>query len=223
MRIDRLILPASNVSKSIAFFGDLLDLPTTGSSIQVGWSEIRLVAAGDEAPRGVHLAFNVAYERFGAAMAWLKDRAPLQKEPDGDECVQLEGAWQSKSVYFEGPDRSVLELIGRRRHVRSASMLPFGGGDLYCLSEVGLPTDDVAVTVDEFTQTFGIPTLAPASSGFAAIGDDEGLLIAVAPNRPWFPERRQLPSAQGLEISLQGVQASGTLSNAAHGWTVHAA
>lgn len=220
MRIITLTLPASDVSRSVAFFRDLLELPASGNSIRVGWSEIRLVPAVEPAPRGVHLAFNVPYQQFDAATAWLKERTPLQREPNGAECHVLDGHWQSKSVYFDGPDSAVLELIGRRRLDRSAGKRPFGGSDLHCLSEVGLPTDDVLGTVAEAARTFGVATLAPASSGFAAVGDDQGLLIAVEPNRPWFPERRQLPSAQGLEILLDGVERGGIMVDPRHGWMV---
>ncbi|OCO98237.1 MULTISPECIES: glyoxalase/bleomycin resistance/dioxygenase family protein [unclassified Ensifer] len=223
MRIRKLSLPTSDVSKSAGFFRDLLELPTIGNSIQVGWSEIRLIPAMQAAPRGVHLAFNVPYERFDAAIAWLKQRTPLQREPDGNECHVLEGDWQSKSVYFDGPDSSVLELIGRRRLVGPAAKLPFSGSDLSCLSEVGLPTGDVEGTVAEAVWTFGVGTLAPASSSFGAIGNDEGMLIAVDPHRPWFPERRHLPSAQGLEVLLDGVATPGTMLDADHGWKVQAA
>ncbi|WP_077962493.1 VOC family protein [Ensifer adhaerens] len=222
MRISRLILPASDVSKSAAFFRDVLELPTDGNSIQVGRSEIQLIPAVEEAPRGVHLAFNVPYERFDTAVAWLKGRTSLQREPDGGECFALEGDWQSRSIYFDGPDNAVLELIGRRRLRDSARNRPFSGADLSCLSEVGVPSDDVDGMVAEAAWTFGVGTIGPASSSFAAIGDDEGLLIVVAPNRPWFPERRQLPSARGLEIVLEGVKGPEMLVSPLHGWKVHA-
>ncbi|KSV88896.1 VOC family protein [Sinorhizobium sp. GL28] len=223
MRINRLTLPASDVSKSTAFFRDVLELPTAGNSIQVGWSEIRLTSAVGDAPHGVHLAFNVPYDRFDAAIEWLKERTPLQREPDSGECFVLEGHWQSKSIYFDGPDSSVLELIGRRRLIGPAGKRPFSGADLSCLSEVGLPTEDVGSVVAEAARTFWVETLGPASPGFAAIGSDEGLLIAVAPSRPWFPEKRQLPSAKGLEIWLGGVDAPGAMSDLANGWKIQAA
>jgi hypothetical protein len=111
-------------------------------------------------------------------------------------------------------------LIGRRRLSDPAVTWPFSGSDLYCLSEVGLPTDDVEGTVAAAARTFGLTTLGPASASFAAIGGDEGMLIAVDPNRPWFPQRRQLPSARGLEIWLDGVEAPGVLSDRSHGWKV---
>lgn len=171
----------------------------------------------------MHLAFNVPYNRFDAAIKWLKERTPLQREPDSGECFVLEGHWQSISIYFDGPDSSVLELIGRRRLIGPAGKRPFSGADLSCLSEIGLPTEDVGSVIAEAARTFGVATLGPASPGFAAIGSDEGLLIAVAPSRPWFPEKRQLPSAKGLEIWLSGVDAPGAMSELANGWKIHAA
>lgn len=223
MRITQLTLPASDVSKSAAFFRDVLELPTAAGSVQVGWSEIRLVSAIGDAPHGVHMAFNVPYDRFDAAIEWLKERTPLQHEPDSGQCFVLEGHWQSKSVYFDGPDNSVLELIGRRRLTGPSGKRPFSGADLCCLSEVGLPAEDVGSVVAEAARTFGVATLGPASPGFAAIGSDQGLLIAVAPNRPWFPEKRQLPSARGLEITVAGVKTPAAMSDLVNGWTVRTA
>lgn len=117
----------------------------------------------------------------------------------------------------------MLELIGRRKLAGSAGRRPFSGADLSCLSEVGLPAEDVGSVVARAARTFGVGTLGPASPGFAAIGDDEGMLIAVAPDRSWFPQKRQMPSARGLEITLAGVEAPATMSDPVHGWTVHAA
>ncbi|MBD9555213.1 VOC family protein [Ensifer sp. ENS03] len=222
MHISRLILPASDVANSAAFFRDVLELPTAGNSIQVGWSEIQLIAAAEGAPHGVHLAFNVPFARFDMAVAWLEGRTLLQKEPGGEACFALEGDWQSRSIYFDGPDNAVLELIGRRRLIHPADKRPFSGADLSCLSEVGVPSDDVEGMVAEAAWTFGVGTVGPASSSFAAIGNDEGMLIAVDPNRPWFPQKRQRPGANGLEIWVNDVKSPGTVSDAQHGWKVRA-
>ncbi len=161
MHISRLILPASDVANSAAFFRDVLELPTAGNSIQVGWSEIQLIPAAEGAPHGVHLAFNVPFARFDMAVAWLEGRTLLQKEPGGDACFALEGDWQSKSIYFDGPDNAVLELIGRRRLIHPADKRPFSGADLSCLSEVGVPSDDVEGMVAEAAWTFGVGTVEP--------------------------------------------------------------
>ncbi|MGF6253909.1 hypothetical protein [Ensifer sp. LBL] len=222
MHISRLILPASDVAKSAAFFRDVLELPTAGNAIQVGRSEIQLIPAAEGAPHGVHLAFNVPFERFDMATSWLKGRTPLQREPGGDECFALEGDWQSRSIYFDGPDNAVLELIGRRRLIHPSDKRPFSGADLSCLSEVGVPSEDVEGMVAEAAWTFGVGTVGPASSSFAAIGNDEGMLIAVDANRPWFPQRRQRPGANGLEIWVNDVKSPGTVSDARHGWKVRA-
>jgi hypothetical protein len=221
MRITRLRLLASDVSRSVSFFRDVLELPAAGNSIQVGWSEIQLMPAVEDVPCGVHLAFNVPYVRFDAAVAWLKARAPLQRDTQDNDCFVHEG-WQSRSVYFDGPDNAVLELIGRRRLEHPSGARPFGGADLSCLSEVGVPSSDVEGTVAEAAWTIGVGTIGSASSSFAAIGDDEGVLIAVDPSRTWFPQHRQLPSARGLEIWVSGAKSPGTMSDADHGWKVRA-
>ncbi len=62
----------------------------------------------------VHMAFNVSPSRFQAAAQWIGTRATLLSDPQGWEHFALDGAWQSHSVYFAGPDGAVLELIARR-------------------------------------------------------------------------------------------------------------
>lgn len=220
MRIRELTLPVSDIARSASFFRDVLELPADGHSIKVGWSRIQLIAAVGGVGRGVHLAFNVPYDRVDDAIAWLKMRVPLQKMPDGTECFTNDGHWQSRSVYFEGLDGAILELIGRRRFVGPSGARPFSGSDLACISEVGLPTESVEQFVAKATLTFAMPTFGSASPGFAAVGGGEALLIAVDPGRPWFPESIQLPTARGLEVLLDGVDMAGTIVDPVHGWRV---
>lgn len=220
MRILELTLPVSDVPTVAAYFRDVLQLPVDHDRVRIGWSRLHLVPAADMPVGGVHLAFNVPDNRFAAAEAWLRERAPLQQGSDGTTWFALESSWQSQSVYFTGPDELVLELIGRKRLPASAQDGAFHGSELICLSEVGLPSTDVAATQAAVEACFGLQPLSAASPQFAPMGDDEGLLILVDAARRWFPEGRLLPAAAGLSLRLGDVAAGAVLDAPVQGWHV---
>jgi catechol-2,3-dioxygenase len=192
MRIQHLLLPSHDPQAATAFYRDVLQLPLRNGALQAGWSRIQLVQA-KQAAGSLHLAFNVAHARL-----------------------------QSQSVYFAGPDASVLELIARRPlGLHTEHDGDFSGSQIQCLSEVGLPCSDVAAVTARIHAQFAATPLAAPEEGFAAVGDHHGLLILVADQRRWFPQNRQLPSAAGVQIRVQCAQACTPLHDA-HGWELHA-
>lgn len=219
MRILQLALPVSDVAQVAAYFSDVLQLPVNGDSVQIGWTRLQLRAAGSDPVGGVHLAFNVPANRFVAATEWLLARAPLQTNAKGDAHFTFGDAWASESIYFEGPDGLILELIGRRRLPASDRTGPFHGSELTCVSEVGLPVADVPALHARAKAALGLKPLSPPTPHFAALGDDEGLLIVVDATRAWFPEQRVLPNAHGIEVRVEEV-APGELEDGSHGWRV---
>ncbi len=223
MRIEHLTLPVSDLAAVAAYFGDVLQLPVDGSRVQVGWSALQLVPAGELPVGGVHLAFNVPHNRFTEATAWLDARATRQRNAEGKEHFTFEGRWDSESIYFTGPDGLILELIARRRLPASALHGAFHGSEMTCISEVGLPAVSVAVTQARIEATFGLEPLSPPTPYFAPMGDDEGLLIVADATRRWFPEQRSLPNARGVQARLSGVTAGAELIDAALGWRMYSA
>jgi catechol-2,3-dioxygenase len=219
MRILQLALPVSDVAQVAAYFSDVLQLPVNGDSVQIGWTRLQLRAAGSDPGGGVHLAFNVPANRFVAATEWLLARAPLQTNAKGEAHFTFGDAWASESIYFEGPDGLILELIGRRRLPASDRTGPFHGSELTCVSEVGLPVADVPALHARAKAALELKPLSPPTPHFAALGDDEGLLIVVDATRAWFPEQRVLPNAHGIEVRVEEV-APGELEDGSHGWRV---
>ncbi|KAG1250478.1 hypothetical protein G6F68_012782 [Rhizopus microsporus] len=147
-------------------------------------------------------------------MAWLRERTALQRNPAGLDYFALESSWQSQSVYFTGPDGLILELIGRRRLPGGTRQGAFHGGELTCLSEVGLPSHDVDSVREQASQRFGLQPISPPSPQFAPMGADAGLLIVVAADRRWFPAQKDLPNAQGLQLQVGDVGGAGVLPDA---------
>ena len=218
MRIHELILPVSDLPAAVRYFRDVLQLEVDNDRVRIGWSSVQLQSAGDLPVGGVHLAFNVPHNRFAEATAWLDARAERQRDAEGREHFTFEGRWDAESVYFTGPDGLILELIARRRLPASDRQGDFHGSEMTCLSEVGLPTTQVDVVQARAHAAFGLLPLSPPTPHFAALGDDEGLLIVVDASRRWFPEQRVLPNARGLRLRLADVGAAATLEDATHGW-----
>ncbi|MGH8036130.1 MAG: VOC family protein [Stenotrophomonas sp.] len=221
MRIHTIQLPVSDVAQVSGYFAEVLQLPLQDDVVLIGWTALQLRPAGSDPVGGVHLAFNVPADRFNAATEWLLERTPLQRNAAGEAHFMFGGRWDSESIYFDGPDGLILELIGRRRLPASGRVGAFNGSELTCVSEVGLPTADVAALGARAEAAFGLGYLSPPVPHFAAVGDDEGLLIVVDATRRWFPEQKVLPNARGIVVTLGDVRA-GELDDPEQGWRVTA-
>ncbi|WP_421567868.1 VOC family protein [Stenotrophomonas sp. PD6] len=221
MRIHTIQLPVSDVAQVGGYFAEVLQLPVQEDVVRIGWTALQLHAAGNDPVGGVHLAFNVPADRFNAATEWLLARTPLQRNAAGEAHFTFGGRWDSESIYFDGPDGLILELIGRRRLPASGRVGAFHGSELTCVSEVGLPTADVAALGARAEAAFGLGYLSPPVPHFAAVGDDEGLLIVVDATRRWFPEQKVLPNARGIAVTLGDVR-TGELDDPEQGWRVAA-
>ncbi len=186
-----------------------LGAPAGGFAVQVGDGVLAFQPVG-EARRGRdaepshHVALEVAEDRLVEASEWLAQAAPLVPLRDGETIVDFP-AWVAHSVYARSPGGHVIELIARHRRVWSPDVAGADGPDLIRgISEVGVCTPDVGALVDRLeslgmSRWFGDP-----DSGFAAVGDESGLLICAREWRPWFPTDR--PAAPGpVAIELRGV------------------
>lgn len=147
----------------------------------------------------LHLAITIPTGTFDAAKAWIAGLTTVLGTDDQDE---FEGPpnWNSRSVYFEGPDQQLLELIERRD-------LPVDVGEntavpLVSVSEVGVPVPDVLGTVEALRRAGLEPYANPPGESFAAVGDVDGLVILVSPDRRWFPTGDRSPSSAPAVIDV---------------------
>ncbi|MBF4629423.1 VOC family protein [Curtobacterium flaccumfaciens] len=147
----------------------------------------------------VHLAMTIPTGTFEAAKAWI---AGLTTVLGTDAQDEFEGPpnWNSRSVYFEGPDQQLLELIERRD-------LPVDVGEntavpLVSVSEVGVPVPDVLGAVEALRRAGLEPYANPPGESFAAVGDVDGLVILVSPDRRWFPTGDRSPSSAPVVIEV---------------------
>lgn len=136
-----------------------------GCSVEIVDATVRIVVGSTllvfrelpEMTGALHLAITIPTGTFDAAKAWIAGLTTVLGTADQDE---FEGPpnWNSRSVYFEGPDQQLLELIERRDLEPGARRVGVGAGDgtrtgtgsdsdagvpLVSVSEVGVPVPDV--------------------------------------------------------------------------------
>lgn len=190
MQLTSVSLPVLDLARVAAFYRDVLSLHVTSSGntahVHAGATRLELRAENGTAAAH-HLAFTIPTGKFAAAKAWLRDRAALLLAGDGQDEFETSQSWNAHSVYFEGPEKAVLELI-ERRDLDNTTAGTFSAADLLSISEVGIAVPDVAATARNLQRSAGVaPYGDEPGKNFAAVGDVHGLLILVSPGRMWFP------------------------------------
>lgn len=217
MRIVRIEMPAADPAATVAFYREVLGLPLAADGAVLAGASRIVAYPGAAGTRAWHIAFNIPRNRLAEAVAWLSARVPLLADAHGTTRFGFGGAWRSESVYFDGPDGAVLELIARQG-IEVEGRGAFGPGELLSVSEIGLPVHDVAAATAACAEAFGLAPFSPPTPVFAPLGDDQGLLILSDAGRRWFPDHTRLPRGDGLRVTLAGVR-TGVLEDAA-GWRV---
>ncbi|WP_412162605.1 VOC family protein [Curtobacterium flaccumfaciens] len=197
-----------------------------GCSVEIVDTTVRIVVGSTllvfrelpEMTGALHLAITIPTGTFDAAKAWIAGLTTVLGTDDQDE---FEGPpnWNSRSVYFEGPDQQLLELIERRDLESGARRVGTGDGSgtgtgtgtdsdsdagvpLVSVSEVGVPVPDVLGAASALRRAGLEPYANPPGESFAAVGDVDGLVILVSPDRRWFPTGDRSPSSAPVVIDV---------------------
>ena len=218
MRITHVQLPVPDPVASAAFYADVLGAQVSAATgcgaggpcataVQLGWTSLALVRDPRADPSTQHLAITVPGDAGRRAHDWLRERVQVLPHA-GSTLLEAAAGWEAQSVYFRAPDGTVLELIARRRLDADLGEAAFGPRALLGISEVGLAVADVAVAAARLQRVFGLRAFGAApSSGFGAVGDDEGLLVLVRDGRTWFPTRDAVAAPVEVHVQIDGVPA----------------
>lgn len=191
---------ATRAPRAVAAFYGQLGCPVSeeGGAVLVSAGRTTLVFAELDGMTGAHhLAFTVPTGTFDAARSWVAERAEVLRAPDGRDEFEGPAGWNSRSVYFEGPDQQLLELIERR----DLPAEPHGGLP-GTVSEVGVAVPDVLGVVDALGHHGVLPYGGPPTAGFAPVGDVHGLLVLVSPERRWFPTLDRVASTAPVVVDI---------------------
>jgi catechol-2,3-dioxygenase len=189
MKIPDLNLYTSNLLIQKEFYTKSLGLKLTKNSpdsfsVLAGTSLLTFTESNLQGEPYYHFAFNIPENKLNEAIKWLRNEVELI-EYEGSPVIDFPN-WNSHSVYFYDPAGNIIELIARH-NLKNASNEPFSGNSLLNISEIGMPVDSVKEFVELAESKLNENLWWGDRETFAAIGDEEGLFIAVTTKRNWFP------------------------------------
>ena len=206
MKLEKIQIQTSNIQKTTAFYQDILELSiiekTTNSvSIKAGNSILKFI----EEPgfKSIyHFAFNIPENKLAEAIQWCRNKTDLIVIENQNVITNFEN-WNAHAIYFYDNNGNLLEFIARH-DLHNSETETFSSKSILNISEIGIVNENLLELGNELISKYDLNFFSKNtnSEAFAAIGDDEGLLIMVSPNRNWYPT--QTPSESNkTEISLE--------------------
>ncbi|MEV6560632.1 VOC family protein [Nocardia sp. NPDC051756] len=213
MKIREVVISTTDLGAAADFYRNVLELPVVVGSdhvtVEIGRS--RLVSTRGENFAGAHhLAFGISPDDFELARKWLGRQVELIAA-NGSDVIEGPPGWDSRSVYFRGPDGIVLELIARE----ADAGVPASSGEvprMLSISEVGIGVPDVQQAVGELAEAYGLDAFTPRLPAFTPVGDHDGLIILVDRERIWFPTDADLPARASVAVRIDAPKGGGTLA-----------
>jgi catechol-2,3-dioxygenase len=207
MEMTELDLKTGCLQVTKAFYTQTLELPLieeteTSFAVAVGSTILRFSAASGQP--FYHIAFNIPENKIEQARVWLRQRVSLLQE-EGDELVHFPH-WNAHSLYFLDPSGNIVELIARH-NLCNRTEGPFVPSDMLCVSEIGLPVDDVMQTVEDLKVALNLTAWREPTRQFAPLGGEDGLLIVVPKGRIWFMTDKPA-EAFPLHVRIKGKRAA---------------
>lgn len=181
MKLQKVTLTTSKPEELLAFYTQVLHMPlieSTPRSFAVSVGEATLAFQRAEQKPFYHFACGIAERAFDSYAEAIRQRGIVLRSKDGQEVMQSY-TWKGKQLYFADPEGNILELLAFSTEAKT---------DWLSIQEVGMPVPDVAAFA---------ASLAPIPSEFEAesevfrfYGDQDGVLVLVKANRPWYPTDR---------------------------------
>ncbi len=216
VKILALELAAKELHPLADFYARMLELPVTlrrgRLEVTAGWTNMVFIEEADF-EGAYHFAFNIPENQITLAKEWLAQRTPLLKDDRGNDHFHHSG-WNADAIYFKDPAGNILELIARH-DLKNAVEGGFDSSCIVCVSEIGLPAQDVTGLARELCALLGLSVFRQAPhADFTPVGDNDGLFILPRENRIWYPNTgvpaRLLPvtvrgDADGRRWQVRGV------------------
>lgn len=196
MKLAHIQIQTNNIQKTITFYTTVL-----GFSIVENNSKSVSFQAGDSILEFVenpqfnsiyHFAFNIPKNKLDEAIVWCKNKLDLIFIEDQNVITNFEN-WNANAVYFYDNNGNLLEFIARH-DLNNAQNERFSSKSILNISEIGIVNENPLELGKELIAKHNLEFFSKNDNSevFAALGDDEGLLIMVKPNRNWYPT--QTPS-----------------------------
>jgi len=196
MKLAHIQIQSNNIQQTATFYKDILDLPIIEKikesvSIQAGNSVLEFVE--NPAFNSIyHFAFNIPENKLDEAIDWCKSKVDLIFIEDQKVITNFEN-WNANAVYFYDNNGNLLEFIARH-DLDNAQTEAFSSKAILNISEIGIVNENPLKLGNQLIEEHGLDFFSKNDNTelFSAVGDDEGLLIIVKPNRNWYPT--QTPS-----------------------------
>jgi catechol 2,3-dioxygenase-like lactoylglutathione lyase family enzyme len=191
MRISEIQLLSDDLTATVRYYTDVLGLRTTYQdgqkvSFAAGASILTFIKSENVFPV-YHFAFNIPPHQLIEAFHWTKQRTAILPLSDGVQIADFV-SWNAKAFYFKDNNGNILEFIARYDLGIKADK-PFDSSSIISICEIGIVSDDVAITANYISKNFHVPLFSrqPLLANFGAMGDDEGLFILSQKARHWQP------------------------------------
>lgn len=206
MKLEHIQIQTNDIHKTIAFYQNILDLPivekNTGSvSVQAGKSVLKFIE-NPQFDSIYHFAFNIPKNKLEEAIEWTKNKVDLIVIEDQSVIANFE-QWNANAVYFYDNNGNILEFIARY-DLNNAETQSFSSKSILNISEIGIVNENPLELGKELIEEHALEFFYKNDNSefFTAVGDDEGLLIIVKPNRNWYPTK--IPSTKNeTEVRLE--------------------
>lgn len=196
MKLAHIQIETNNIEQTAAFYQDILELPiiekdSDSFSIQAGNSVLKFLQ-NTQFKSIYHFAFNIPENKLDEAIQWSKNKVGLILIKDQNVITNFEN-WNAHAVYFYDNNGNLLEFIARH-DLNNAQTEKFSSKAILNISEIGIVNKNPLELGKELIAQHDLEFFSKNDNSelFAAVGDDEGLLIMVQPNRNWYPT--QTPS-----------------------------
>ncbi|AQX84703.1 VOC family protein [Elizabethkingia bruuniana] len=192
MIISELILQTHNLVETERFYSEKLQLEIIAKtelsvSFRTGDSVLTFEKNDREGDFKYHFAFNIPANQPEEAIIWAYNRIELIRNPETHLITNFDN-WRAQAVYFYDNNGNLVEFIGRT-DLNNNSDAEFSSKSILNISEIGIVTDHPLNLAQQITQQTGIDYFVkgPKTEEFVVLGNDNGLLIIVDPNRNWYP------------------------------------
>ncbi|MBF4485412.1 MULTISPECIES: VOC family protein [unclassified Flavobacterium] len=200
MKLAHIQIQSNNIEQTATFYKNILDLPIIEKtkdfvSIQAGNSVLEFVE-NPEFKSIYHFAFNIPENKLDEAIEWCKSKVDLIFIEDQKVITNFEN-WNANAVYFYDNNGNLLEFIARH-DLDNAQTEAFSSKAILNISEIGIVNENPLELGKQLIAEHGLAFFSKNANSelFAAVGNDEGLLIMVKPNRNWYPT--QTPSESNI-------------------------
>lgn len=193
MKILKIEVKTKQLAKIKKFYGDLLNFTITDDSkermvLQAGTTTI-IFHQDDESEAYYHIAFSIPSDQLSESKKWLQGKGIDLITKDQQDQFEFKD-WPATACYFYDPDGNLIEFIAHHS-IASENPHSFNQNHILCVSEIGLPVENVSEAIQKIGDTFHLSLWRGDGEQFAAIGDENGLFIVIDTKRLWFPDNRK--------------------------------